>query len=134
MSQPSCVTSRRHSSGSRRTPFPVLKSCWLSSNIQRALLDAPTGENAVTSIVVDEYERIAGSASAERVIELLHESQRFKLVVASRVRPAWATARRFMYDELIEVGADQLALTEDEIADVMGAATATQDVFEQARG
>jgi len=103
-------------------------------DIASALLDAPTGENAVTSIVVDEYERIAGSASAERVVELLHESQRFKLVVASRVRPGWATARRFIYDELIEVGADQLALTEAEVAEVMGAATAPQDVFAQARG
>ena len=103
-------------------------------DIARALLDVPTDDAAVRTVVVDEYEKIAGSASAERVIELLHESNSFKLIISSRSRPAWATARRFIYDELIEIGPDALALTVEEVAEAMGVATATPDVLAQARG
>ena len=39
--------------------------------------------------------------------------------MTTRRRPGWATARRFLYDEAIELGRDQLAMTDDEAARVL---------------
>jgi DNA-binding NarL/FixJ family response regulator/tetratricopeptide (TPR) repeat protein len=73
-------------------------------------------------LVIDDYHELHLSPS-ERLIELLIEQTPIQLLIATRVRPAWATARRQLYGETLELGADQLRMTDDEVEAVLGAQT-----------
>jgi ATP/maltotriose-dependent transcriptional regulator MalT len=46
-----------------------------------------------------------------------------RLIVASRVRPIWATARRELYGDRLELGSAELALSADESAELLSSAT-----------
>jgi LuxR family transcriptional regulator, maltose regulon positive regulatory protein len=70
-------------------------------------------------LVIDEYEEIATSRDAERFIEVLVESSPVQLLVASRQRPSWATQRRILLGELLEITHSELAMTESEAAEVL---------------
>src|SRR5262249_19442100 len=69
---------------------------------------------------------------------LLHELQLqtgLRLVVSSRIRPYWASARLELYGELLELGADELALTREEVLKVIGRrAREANDILERTRG
>jgi ATP/maltotriose-dependent transcriptional regulator MalT len=101
--------------------------------VARALLEVLPA-SGVERLVIDNYERIALSQSAERVVELLHESGRFELIISSRTRPSWASARRFMYGELFSIGADELVLTPNEVSDVLVGVSAPDAMLNQASG
>src|SRR5262249_47522515 len=58
-----------------------------------------------------------------------------RVVIASRTRPRWATARLQIYGELIELGPDELALTDEEAREVLGPSSRRSlGLLEQARG
>jgi ATP/maltotriose-dependent transcriptional regulator MalT len=101
--------------------------------VARALVEAIASAET-QRLVIDDYDKIGVSAPAERLVELLHESRRFELVIASRSRPLWATARRFMYGEISELSADELVLTADEVSAVLGPVTPRAEILAQAKG
>lgn len=76
-------------------------------------------------LVIDDYQEIAGVTKAELLLANLAESSALPLLVCSRERPSWATARRILYQEIQEVPRETLALTPHEITDVLGALHST---------
>jgi ATP/maltotriose-dependent transcriptional regulator MalT len=75
--------------------------------------------------VLDEYEWLIGSAACEDYIRLLIERSPIRLLITSRRRPAWATARRRAYGELAIVDEALLTMDDEETRRVVGTASRT---------
>ena len=85
-------------------------------------------------IVIDDYHLLMANPAAEELIATLEQSGRFRLLVASREKPAWATPRRRIYMETVELGASELALDDDEVAELLPPDRRTAALRRQARG
>jgi DNA-binding CsgD family transcriptional regulator/tetratricopeptide (TPR) repeat protein len=72
-------------------------------------------------VVVDDYHLVADSGPVEEFVDWLLLLAPIRFVVTARHRPKWASARRLLYGEITEVGRDQLAMTQEEAAQVLGA-------------
>jgi LuxR family transcriptional regulator, maltose regulon positive regulatory protein len=70
-------------------------------------------------VVLDDYHLMAESSPVEDFLDWLLTLAPIRVLVTTRRRPSWATARRFLYDEAVEVGRDQLAMTDDEATRVL---------------
>jgi LuxR family maltose regulon positive regulatory protein len=72
-----------------------------------------------TWLVFDDYHFACDSDPSERFVEQLVASSPVRLLVASRSRPRWATARRLLYGEIHELGRSALAMDEEEARAVL---------------
>ena len=70
-------------------------------------------------IVLDDYHLLAESAPVETFLDWLLTLAPIRVLVTTRRRPGWATARRFTYGEAFEIGRDQLAMTHEEATRVL---------------
>jgi ATP/maltotriose-dependent transcriptional regulator MalT len=70
-------------------------------------------------IVLDDYHLLAESAPVEDFLDWLLTLTPVRVLVTSRRRPGWATARRFLYGEAVEIARDQLAMTDEEASRVL---------------
>src|SRR5215831_4928886 len=70
------------------------------------------------SLFIDDYHLIAEEEVAEWFVRELQSRLGLNLVIASRSRPLWATARLQIYGELAEFGVEELALTNAEATEV----------------
>jgi LuxR family maltose regulon positive regulatory protein len=69
-------------------------------------------------LVVDEWET-AGTAEAEELLSMLVEGLDIRFLITTRTRPDWFTPRLEVYGEGLEIGVDELAMTDDEAAQVL---------------
>jgi LuxR family maltose regulon positive regulatory protein len=65
-------------------------------------------------LCLDDYQYLMDAAEAEEFFDVLVGSTPLRVLVTSRDRPKWATARRVVYGELRELGREQLALSDAE--------------------
>lgn len=70
-------------------------------------------------VVLDDYHLLAESSPVEDFLDWLLALAPIRVLVTTRRRPGWATARRFLYGEAFEIGRDQLAMTDDEASRVL---------------
>jgi LuxR family maltose regulon positive regulatory protein len=71
-------------------------------------------------LVIDDYHLVADSAPVEDFFDwLLTLAPHLRVLVTSRRRPRWASARRILYGEIVEIGRDQLAMTAEEAGRVL---------------
>jgi ATP/maltotriose-dependent transcriptional regulator MalT len=70
-------------------------------------------------IVLDDYHLLSESPPVENFLDWLLTLTPLRVLVTSRRRPRWATARRFLYGEAVEIAGDQLAMTDEEAARVL---------------
>jgi LuxR family transcriptional regulator, maltose regulon positive regulatory protein len=110
------------------------------SNPQRAARDVAmvlaqyVEEARVQWIVIDDYHELVPSPEADAVIDVLHEHVGAKFLVASRLRPSWATSRRIVYGEIFEVEREQLAMDDAESNLVLGRHKDRRHLIEQSKG
>jgi LuxR family transcriptional regulator, maltose regulon positive regulatory protein len=71
-------------------------------------------------LVVDEWEA-AGTDEAEELLSMLVEGLDIRFLITTRTRPDWFTPRHEVYGEGLEIGVDDLAMTDDEAAKVLAA-------------
>lgn len=71
-------------------------------------------------LVIDDYQFAMDSAASERFIELFVQRTAIQVVLTSRLRPTWATARRILYGEVQEIERRQLAMEPEEAMSVIG--------------
>ena len=71
-------------------------------------------------LVIDDYHYLIEAPPAERFIERLIEAPNFHLLLITRRRPSWLTARQLIYGEVSEFGTHALAMTADEARLVLG--------------
>jgi LuxR family transcriptional regulator, maltose regulon positive regulatory protein len=70
-------------------------------------------------VVLDDYHLLAESAPVEDFLDWLLTLAPIRVLVTTRRRPKWATARRFLYGEAFEIGRDHLAMTDEEATRVL---------------
>lgn len=70
-------------------------------------------------LVLDDYHVLVGSVASEAFVETLVSQAPIRVLILSRQRPTWLTARRLLYGEAQELGANVLAMTQDEAAQVL---------------
>jgi LuxR family transcriptional regulator, maltose regulon positive regulatory protein len=93
------------------------------------------GDLSTKTLVVDDFHAVAEDDAAAAVLHEVQLRTGVRLLVASRIRPPWASARLLIYGELLEVGADELALTGDEVVELLGRRSAqVVDVLQRTRG
>jgi ATP/maltotriose-dependent transcriptional regulator MalT len=85
-------------------------------------------------LVIDDYHLLSEEPEAEALIQSVEESGMLRLLLASRTRPRWATARRFIYQDIVELGQAELALDASETAAVLSEAPNATALGEQAHG
>jgi LuxR family maltose regulon positive regulatory protein len=71
-------------------------------------------------LVVDEWEA-AGTDEAEELLSMLVDGLDVRFLITTRTRPAWFTPRLEVYGEGLEIGVDELAMTDDEATQVLAA-------------
>ena len=75
-------------------------------------------------LVIDDYQEIAAAKDAERFVGDLASAAPVQLLIASRQRPSWVTARRILYDEVLELNQTTLAMDAHEAAQVLAGRSA----------
>ena len=70
-------------------------------------------------LAIDDYQFAMEAEASERFVERLLELTPLRLLVTSRNRPTWATARRILYGEIFELERDALAMSDDEAREVL---------------
>ncbi len=70
-------------------------------------------------LVLDDYQFAMDAAAPERFVDLLVQLSPVRLLLASRKRPSWASARRLLYGELYELGRNDLAMSHEEASEVL---------------
>lgn len=89
---------------------------------------------AVQWLVIDDYHELTEAPEAEELVEVLTLESESRLIIATRLRPNWATARRIVYGELSELTRDSFAMTEQESTSMLGARSGLTDFARQAEG
>ncbi|CAN5372812.1 HTH-type transcriptional regulator MalT [soil metagenome] len=75
-------------------------------------------------LVIDDYQEIAAAEDAERFVGALASASPVQLLIASRQRPCWVTARRILYDEVLELNQTTLAMDAHEASQVLAGRSA----------
>ena len=70
-------------------------------------------------LVIDDYHEIALEPQAERFVSALVAASTVQFVIASRQRPAWVSAKRILYGDILELNQTALAMDSHEAADVL---------------
>ncbi len=70
-------------------------------------------------LVFDDYQFAMEARAPERFVDGLLRRSPIKLLLTSRKRPRWASARRLLYGEIYELGRNDLAMDHDEAAAVL---------------
>src|SRR5262249_19515607 len=70
------------------------------------------------TLVIDDYHEVR-SAEAEKFMSALAAAEGVRMLVASRSRPRWVTARMEVYGSAFVIDKDNLSFSEDEGRDVL---------------
>ena len=70
-------------------------------------------------LVIDDYHHAMESDSAERFVEELLRQAPIRVLITTRRRPSWVTARHVVYGDVLELTQGPLSMTRDEAARVL---------------
>jgi ATP/maltotriose-dependent transcriptional regulator MalT len=70
-------------------------------------------------LAIDDYQFAMESAASERFVDLLTQQTPIQMLITSRRRPSWATARRILYGEFFEIDRRALAMQDSEAKAVL---------------
>ena len=88
-----------------------------------------------TWLAIDDYQFIGESVAGDRFLGELVEAARLPLLVTSRTRPSWSTARGVVYGGTTTLGRDELEMTDAEVRATVGRTRAeVPTLFENATG
>jgi len=85
-------------------------------------------------LIFDDYHDVNESPELAELISVIEDRSQARLLVASRVRPAWAAHRRVLYREVEQIDREDLAMNEDESKLVLGRRPDLEVLVSQAEG
>jgi DNA-binding NarL/FixJ family response regulator len=85
-------------------------------------------------LIIDDYQELTESPEAEEMVAVLLAELPTRALIASRTKPAWASARDVIYGNNAEIGAIELALTPEEAVQVLGRRPDLDGLLAEARG
>ena len=93
------------------------------SPLGRALVRTFAAITEEVLVIVDEWEA-AETPESDELLSMLVDGIGIRWVITTRERPDWFTPRRKIYGESLEIGVDELRMTDEEAARVLQAAGA----------
>jgi LuxR family maltose regulon positive regulatory protein len=100
----------------RRSASPADEARELGSILAEDLGGGPE----LTWLVLDDYQALSSSEPAEAFVEAMVEQMSARVLIASRERPRWISARDVLYGRVFELGKNVLAMTHAEAAATLG--------------
>jgi hypothetical protein len=94
---------------------PASQANSLAEDLAADLFDWPDEAR----LVIDDYHLLSESEAAEAFVEALVETSSVPVLIASRTRPSWVTAKKLLYGEVTELGRNVLAMTHEEAAQAL---------------
>jgi ATP/maltotriose-dependent transcriptional regulator MalT len=85
-------------------------------------------------LAIDDYGFTTDSRACQEFVESVAIISPLRVLVASRRRPSWATARRRLYGLVTEVGQADLTMSDDEALRVLSSRRNAQSLLPEARG
>jgi ATP/maltotriose-dependent transcriptional regulator MalT len=87
-------------------------------------------------VVIDDYHLVMESAPVEEFVDWLLMLSPVRLLVTTRRRPGWASARRELYGEVLEITREQLSMRTGEARTVLAGrpSDANRELMERAEG
>ena len=73
-------------------------------------------------IAVDDYQHIRESATAEAFVEGIIQQSPVQVLISTRDRPSWVSTRSVLYGDVLEIGQSLLAMSEEEVEDLLAGA------------
>ena len=110
------VGSNRIEERLRRSASPDEEATELGTLLAEDLRDWPE----VTWLVLDDYHALSSSGPAEAFVESMVEQIPSRVLITSRERPQWISARDVLYGNVFELGKNVLAMTHSEAAATLG--------------
>lgn len=110
------IASERIEQRLRRSASPDEEAAELGTILAEDLRDWPEQ----SWLVLDDYQALSASESAEAFIESMVGQMSARVLIASRDRPRWISARDVLYGDVFELGKNALAMTHGEAAATLG--------------
>ncbi len=104
--------------------------------LARALVSTYASLPAELLLVLDEWEA-AATEDADTLVGALVDELPIRVIVTSRTRPHWLASRLQVYGEALEIGLDELSMTDEEARGVLWPGigkTDIQSLLDTARG
>ncbi len=70
-------------------------------------------------MVIDDYHHVGESATAEAFVETVVQHSPVRVLISTRDRPRWVSTRSVLYGEVLEIGQSALAMSEDEVDELL---------------
>ena len=91
-------------------------------------------ETGPVYLAIDDYQLVDGAPAAERLVATIARHPALRLLIASRTRPRWVTARQSVYGEILELRRAELALDASESAQLLGDTPDAAEIVALAEG
>jgi LuxR family maltose regulon positive regulatory protein len=86
-------------------------------------------------LAFDDYQFAMDSIASERFVDLLTQQTSVQMLITSRRRPSWATARRILYGEILAIDRRALAMEDAEARALLGRDDqSVEELISRARG
>ena len=85
-------------------------------------------------LVLDDYHELSAAHDVDDLVRVIVAHTDARLLIGTRTRPSWATSRRRLYGEILEVDQRQLAMSDSESAQLVGRGANRVKLVSQARG
>jgi LuxR family transcriptional regulator, maltose regulon positive regulatory protein len=103
--------------------------------VARAFAEALADWPPEAWLAIEDYHVAAACDTADALVDRLLELTPVRLLVTTRRRPRWCTARRILYGDVVQLGRDELSMTAEEAAAVAGPHAAELDeLLDRAQG
>lgn len=73
-------------------------------------------------ITIDDYHHIRESGTAEAFVEGIIQQSPVQVLISTRDRPRWVSTRSVLYGDVLEIGQSVLAMSEEEVDDLLAGA------------
>jgi LuxR family maltose regulon positive regulatory protein len=108
--------SSRVSEWVERSPDPTARVQTLADLVASELSAVPSE----SWLAIDDFHLTMDSEAADSFFERFDAIAPMRILLTTRRRPSWVSARRLLYGEVYELGQAALAMTEDEANEVLG--------------
>jgi LuxR family maltose regulon positive regulatory protein len=94
-----------------------------TERLRDLLIETLEGWPANAWLVLDDYHHLAEGGAGETFVEALVVDSTVRLLVTSRIRPSWASTRRVLYGEVLDIDQRILSFTALETREALGGRT-----------
>ena len=124
---------RRVRRTSPRTSRPTANPQRMATEVARVVAEQLRARR-IQWVVIDDYHEISAEDRRRALRRGVEQELDCRFLIASRLRPGWATARLAVYGDVVEIDRRDLSMSREESRRVLGAHPDFEHVVAQAEG